>query len=487
MGPIVQVIEGSSGAPGPEHVPLNGQAESSSAGHAPAPAGQPQPIRRVSPAPKRPPSRPIAAEPGLPQIRSEEYREVVGAPPPFLVRSGSIIAGIALLTLMVAACIVPYPSTVGGRVHVVSAQLPVTLVSRGAGKLALLAVRDGQTVRRNDILAVIDDGSDFHQMLELERWLSSVPIDLSEGRTLPASPAVAPSRLGTAGAPLLVVMQALADLASFRASTATADQVAQLRRVVASYTQLGDQFRDKESAAEASLEAEQRMQAGRETLVARGIAVNSYLDRFESARQSQRARVADARIASASNLATIATTEREISALLAAHRDRDTELTGRLAASLREIRGAVQEWERTDVIRAPQAGRVRLFGVWSESQNLRSGDTFAIVEPISSTPTAFAFVPAAGFGKVRLGQRVTIRLDAYPRGEFGLVEATVAAVSAVAIDGQYRVLLDLPNGLKLSNGKTVEFSQNMDGDARIEVDHLRVIQQLLPRLLAPAG
>ena len=97
---------------------------------------------------------------------------------------------------------------------------------------------------------------------------------------------------------------------------------------------------------------------------------------------------------------------------------------------------------------------------------------------------AFAFVPAAGFGKVQLGQRVTIRLDAYPRLEFGLLEAKVAAMSAVAIDGQYRVLLDLPKGLQLSSGKSVQFVQNMDGDARIEVNSLRLIQQMFARLRA---
>lgn len=419
-----------------------------------------------------------------PQFRSEGYREVVSAPPPFLVRSGSIITAIALLTLTIVACIVPYPSIVGGRAQIVSAQLPVTLLSRGNGKLALLAAKEGGLVSRDDILAIIDDGSDVRAMLELMRWLGSVPVDLSEGQILPAAPAIAPARLGIAAAPLLVVIQALTNLTTFRASSDTADQVAQLRQVVATHKQLVEQFRDKESAAETAMKADQRMQAGRETLVANGYATNAYLDKFEAGRQSQRDRLAETRIATARNLATIATTEREISALLAARRDHDTEMVARLAGALRDLRGVMQEWERVNVIRAPQSGRVRLFGLWSEAQNLKAGDTFAVVEPVITTPTAFAFVPAAGFGKVQLGQRVTIRLDAYPRMEFGLLEARVAATSAVAIDGKYRILLDLPKGLQLSGGRTVQFTQNMDGDARIEVNSLRLIQQMFNHLLA---
>jgi multidrug resistance efflux pump len=421
---------------------------------------------------------------GGPQLRSEDYREVVSAPPPFLVRSGSIITAIAFVTLAIVACIVPYPTIVGGRALIVSTQLPVTLLSRGSGKLALLAAKEGDVVARDDILAIIDDGSDVRAMLDLERWLAGVPADLSEGRALPAVPAVASAKLGAASAPLLVVVQSLTNLTAFRAASDTADQVAQLRQVVATHKQLVEQFRDKENAADAALKADQRMQAGRETLIANGFATHAYLDKFEAGRQSQRDRLAESRIATARNLATIATTEREISALLAARRDRDSEMVARLAGALRELRGVMQEWEHVNVIRASQAGRVRLFGLWSESQNLKAGDTFAVVEPLNSTPTAFAFVPAAGFGKVQLGQRVTIRLDAYPRMEFGLLEAKVAATSAVAIDGKYRVLLDLPNALQLSGGRAVQFTQNMDGDARIEVNSLRLIQQMFNHLLA---
>jgi multidrug efflux pump subunit AcrA (membrane-fusion protein) len=445
-----------------------------------------EPQQSLPPKPERPAER-ATPRPSLPQIRSDEYRDVVGAPPPLLVRSGAMVAAIAVATVFLTACLVPYPSILNGRAQVISAQLPVTLISRGTGKLAVLAVKDGDLVERNDLLAVIDEGSDARQMLELEGWLSGAPTDVSGGRPLPAPPAVQPAKIGPAAGPLLAVLQALEDLTSFRASTDTAEQVAQLRRVVDSYSQLAAQFRDKETAAEASLQAEQRMQAGRETLVARGLAANAYLDRFESGKQTQRERVANARIDTARNLATVATTEREISGLLAAQHDRDRELSGRLAASLRGLRGVIQEWERVNVIRASQSGRLRLFGVWSDSQNLKSGDTFAIIEPAVTTPAAFAFVPATGFGKIRIGQRVTIRLDAYPRAEYGFLEARIAAVSSVALHGKYRVQFELPNGLQLSSGKSVQFSENMDGDARIEVDSRQLIQQLLSQLLTPFG
>jgi len=49
---------------------------------------------------------------GVPQLRSEAFSEVVSAPPPFLVRSGSIITAIALLGATSAERHAPEPRPV---------------------------------------------------------------------------------------------------------------------------------------------------------------------------------------------------------------------------------------------------------------------------------------------------------------------------------------------------------------------------------------
>ena len=233
--------------------------------------------------------------------------------------------------------------------QIVSSQLPVTLLSRGSGKLALLAAREGDVVARDDILAIIDDGSDVRAMLDLGRWLGGVPADLSEGRALPAVPAIADRQtrrsVGAAahGGSVADEPEGVPCLERYRRSgRATAPGRC-------THKQLVEQFRDKENAADAALKADQRMQAGRRDADRERSATHAYLDKFEAGRQSQRDRLAETRIATARNLATIATTEREISALLAARRDRDAEMATRLAGALRELRGVMQEWERVDV------------------------------------------------------------------------------------------------------------------------------------------
>ena len=85
-----------------------------------------------------------------------------------------------------ASC--PIPSIVGGRAH--------DRVDPAARHLAQPRQRQAGAARgeggrsssvRDDILAIIDDGSDVRAMLDLERWLASVPADLSEGQALPAA------------------------------------------------------------------------------------------------------------------------------------------------------------------------------------------------------------------------------------------------------------------------------------------------------------
>ena len=65
------------------------------------------------------------------------------------------------------------------------------------------------------------------------------------------------------------------------------------------------------------------------------------------------------------------------------------------------------------------------------------------------------FSPATALGRVRVGQRASMRLDGFSWTEFGMLEATVVAVASEARDGLVRVELavdGLPPGIPLEHG-----------------------------------
>jgi hypothetical protein len=96
---------------------------------------------------------------------------------------------------------------------------------------------------------------------------------------------------------------------------------------------------------------------------------------------------------------------------------------------------------------------------------------------------------ALGAGKVEVGQRVIIRLDGYPHREYGTVEGRVAKISQLAFqkdartpDATYLADVTLPRGLSTSYSRTLEFRQEMVGEADVVADDMSLLARVFNNL-----
>jgi membrane fusion protein (multidrug efflux system) len=83
-------------------------------------------------------------------------------------------------------------------------------------------------------------------------------------------------------------------------------------------------------------------------------------------------------------------------------------------------------------VRAPQVGSV-----------VAVGQTVAVVTPETALELVADFAPANAIGRVRPGQRARMRVAGFPWTQYGMIDATVAAVSSEVADGRIRVRLAL--------------------------------------------
>lgn len=93
-----------------------------------------------------------------------------------------------------------------------------------------------------------------------------------------------------------------------------------------------------------------------------------------------------------------------------------------------------------------------------------------------------SMLPLARSGKVKSGQRVLIRFANYPDQEFGLVNGRVAGISLVPAEDNYRVEIELPDGLRTNYGKELPVSQEMQATAEIVTEDLRLIERFFQPL-----
>ena len=108
-------------------------------------------------------------------------------------------------------------------------------------------------------------------------------------------------------------------------------------------------------------------------------------------------------------------------------------------------------------VRAPQVGSV-----------IASGQTVAVVTPETELQLVADFTPANAVGRVRPGQRASMRVFGFPWTQYGMLSATVTAVSSEVFDGRLRVVLKLDDGA----APAIPRRHGLTGEVEIELDEV---------------
>ena len=107
----------------------------------------------------------------------------------------------------------------------------------------------------------------------------------------------------------------------------------------------------------------------------------------------------------------------------------------------------------------------------------KQGDEIMTIIPGDKNYYGNAKVQIAGSGKIKIGQKINIKFDNYPYGEYGIIEGSVQSISLIPKENTYNVTAQLLNGLLTSYGKKLEFKSEMSGQAEIITEDLRLIER----------
>ena len=65
-------------------------------------------------------------------------------------------------------------------------------------------------------------------------------------------------------------------------------------------------------------------------------------------------------------------------------------------------------------------------------------------------------LPMRGSGRVKIGNRVMIKLNPYPYIQYGVLEGRIESISLVATRENYAADIEFPDGLITSTGKELD-------------------------------
>ena len=414
------------------------------------------------------------------ELRSEEFQEVLGAVPLWILRWGITLLAIVIVVLLTGSAVIKYPDVIPAQIVLTGSTPPATIVAHASGKLKELYVSDNKEVKTGDYLAVIDNPAKTEDILFLKNYLD----------TLSSPPA--PLQIGEGGGGEVGSLQQL-----YTSFSTTLFEYAEYQRLlyypqkktmtlerIAQYEKQYKTLQNQQRITEDQFVIIQKQYLRDSLLNKKGVlsdeemetTKNTFLQSMLS-RENMRSSLNSMQIQIGQLKESLLDTEEQGVEKL-------NSLQTQLQSLVAQLKTGIEDWELNYALRAPIDGKITFSKYWIENQNVSAGEeVFTIVPDSACTVIGKASLPVARSGKVKAGQKVNIHLDNFPENEYGILRGRVQHISLVPAQTgtsvYYSVEISLPDGLMTTYKKELPYLPNMQGQADIITEDLSLLERLV--------
>lgn len=411
------------------------------------------------------------------ELRSEEVQEILTRVPHWLIRWGSVVVLCIILILFFVSWLVKYPDIVSTQIVITTNVPPQKLVAKTSGKIEAILVKDKTIISKNTPIAVIENSANYRDVFLLKSIVDTINIDKS---SFPFE-SLKTIQLGDIESSFaLFQKEYIADKLNAELKPYNVDGTAQSIEAIQLRERLS-LLESQKGINQSELEIQKNDLERYETLYKKGIVATQEIEK-------QRLLYLQAQKSYKSVLSTISQLKSSINELNRSSKNtkineskENANLERNAIQAFYSLKKTITEWELNYVFRSSIEGKISYLQLWAENQTVTTGDAvFAIIPTLKSGFVGKAKALAQNSGKIKIGQKVNIRLANYPDREFGIIEGTIKAISLIPDkDGNILVDISLPNGLKTSYKKQITFQQEMSGNADIITQDLRLLERLL--------
>jgi len=416
------------------------------------------------------------------QIRSEEVQEILSYVPNWMIRWGMTLVFIIILMLLFISWFVKYPDVITAEVVVTTKIPPEKIYAKSTGRIESILINNNSQITKNTIIGVIENSGNYKDILLLKSILDTIYVDKLN------------FRFPIDELPFLILGDIAMDFAIFETNyseyvlnkklqpyssefSANNLSLAEIRnRLVI--------LKSQKELNEKELEFNKKDLDRNKILFDKGIIAAQDYER-KQLEYIQAKRTLKNMSASISQLnEAIGISKNTVKSSEIRKTQDDTRLLKKVIQSFYQLKKSVKDWELRFALKSSIAGKVSYLSFWNENQTVNIGDlVFTIIPSTSSGYIGKIKAPIQNAGKIKVGQKVNIRLANYPDTEFGLLNGNVENISLFPDkDGNYLVDVALDAELITSYNKKIEFQQEMSGKAEIITEDLRLIERFFYQL-----
>lgn len=410
------------------------------------------------------------------ELRSEEVQEVMGQIPAWIIRWGITVLFLVVLALVIGSCFFKYPDVISATMTLTSYHPAAQVMARTSGKISKLYVTDQQTVEEGTNLAVIENPASTTDVFYVKERLSRV-LNHPDSALVLFLP-VKELSLGSIQPAYIAFLRSLHDYQNYRELDYYPQKITSVNGQIEKYQTYYLHLQKQYEIMKNQYEIAQKQYMRDSLLYVRKVLSEAEYETSKSSLLQSRYSL-DGSHASLANLKIqISQLEENRLDLQLQQSEKESVLLQDYRTNAGQLNNEINAWELNYLLVSPIRGTITFNKYWNENQNVSNGEViFTVVPEEKEELIGKALLPAQRSGKVKAGQRVIIRFTNYPDQEFGVVNGMVSSISLVPLEENYMVEITLPHGLVTNYKKTLPVSQEMQAQADIVTEDLRLIER----------
>jgi HlyD family secretion protein len=145
--------------------------------------------------------------------------------------------------------------------------------------------------------------------------------------------------------------------------------------------------------------------------------------------------------------------------------------------ALLSFKSQIENWQFKYLLKAPVDGTVSFTGFFQENQEIKNGKSLFNVQPPNTSYFVEMLIPQYNFGKVKQGQEVLLKFQAYPFEQYGAVMGKIEYINQTPTDSGYLAKVTMPKGFVTNYNKPLQFHNSLYANAEIITENMRLLQR----------
>lgn len=412
-------------------------------------------------------------------IRSKQATELINSNPGFLVRWGITI--LLLLTLLLSGItwFIRYPDIINATAKLNSINGPKEILANVQGKLTELFVKNGDAVKKSQVIGFIESTGSHQQVISLEAGLDSLALSINHHASIPFSnyfiQASVYNTLGDLQPAFQTYIQAQQSFSNYLTNGFFETKMSMLYKDITFLQRLRKELQGQKELLDQDIKLSDTTFNANEKLLQQKVISSMDYRNEKSKLLSKKMTIPQINNSVIANENQEHEKNKEILEL----KNQIQQQQILFIQALNTLKNQLVEWKRKYLLIAPIDGTITFAGFFQENQTVNVSQLICYVNPGNSDYYTEAIIPQYNFGKVDTGQEVMLKFAAYPSEEFGTVKGKVIFINNIPGDSGFLATISLPEGLITNQKKSISYRNGLTATASIITQDLRLSQRLL--------